>query len=61
MKRKLLDGREVPELEESKTLTVKTKCPEKWFLTDMETGETYIGYSSEGHLSWKKITLDTEQ
>lgn len=27
--RKLLDGREVPELEEPRTLTVHTKCPEK--------------------------------
>ena len=54
-KRTLLSGEEVLELEQSKILTVKTKCPEKWKLTDMETGEVYIGYSTEGQLSWKKI------
>lgn len=56
-KRTLLSGEEVLELEQSKILTVKTKCPEKWKLTDMETGEVYIGYSTEGQLSWKKINI----
>jgi len=57
-KRKLITGEEVSELKESKTLTVYTKCPEKWKLIDMETGEVYIGYSSDGPLSWQKIPLD---
>jgi hypothetical protein len=53
--RKLQDGRLVPELLESKTLTVKTKCPEKWLLVDLETGEKYTGYTTDGSLSWKKL------
>lgn len=55
MKRKLLDGSEVAELSEAKILIVKTKCPEKWKLIDLETGEEYTGYSTDGSLSWKKI------
>ncbi len=53
--RKLLDGSEVSELAEAKVLTVKTKCPEKWLLIDLETGERYTGYSSDGSLDWKKV------
>ena len=53
--RKLLDGTEVPELEDPKTLTIKTKCPEKWLLIDLETGERYTGYATEGSQDWKKI------
>ncbi|MFZ9404038.1 MAG: hypothetical protein ACO25Q_06935 [Sediminibacterium sp.] len=52
--RKLIDGSLVNELDEAKTLTVYTKCPEKWMLVDMETGEVYTGYSSEGKNDWKK-------
>jgi hypothetical protein len=52
--RKLLDGREVPELEEPKTLTVHTKCPEKWILIDTETGEVYNGHVTDGKNSWMK-------
>ena len=53
--RKLLDGTEVQELEEAKLLTVYTKCPEKWRLVDMETGEMYIGRDTDGSQHWKKI------
>jgi hypothetical protein len=53
--RKLQDGTWAEELEETKILTVKTKCPEKWMLVDKETGEVYIGYTSNGKNSWKKI------
>jgi hypothetical protein len=53
--RKLQDGTEVVELDEAKILTVKTKCPEKWLLVDLETGEHYTGYVSEGKNSWKKL------
>ena len=53
--RKLLDGRELPELEEAKILTIKTKCPEKWLLIDLETGERYTGYGSEGKNDWRKL------
>ncbi len=56
--RTLIDGKVVPELEQPKTLTVYTKCPEKWILIDMETGVKYTGYSTEGNLSWRKIEND---
>ena len=53
--RKLQNGQEVPELEEAKILTVKTKCPEKWLLIDLETGERYTGFITEGKNSWRKL------
>lgn len=53
--RKLITGEEVKELDEPKILIVKTKCPEKWKLVDMETGEQYVGYSTEGSQHWKKL------
>ena len=53
--RKLQDGREVQELETAKILTVKTKCPEKWLLVDLETGERYKGHVTDGKNSWKKL------
>jgi hypothetical protein len=55
MNRKLIDGSEVPELEEAQTLMLKTKCPEKWLLVDRETGEIYTPYSTPGPNQWKKI------
>jgi hypothetical protein len=51
----LQNGKTVPELEESVTLVIKTKCPEKWLLIDNETGEAYTAYSTPGSLQWKKI------
>ena len=53
--RKLVDGTQAVELDEPKTLTVYTKCPEKWMLVDKETGEVYIGHVTDGKNSWKKI------
>lgn len=41
--RKLLDGTEVVEEAEAGTLEVYTKCPTKYKLVDMETGDEYIG------------------
>ena len=52
--RTLLDGTQVPELENAKVLEVKTKCPEKWLLVDLETGEHYIGFHTGGTQSWRK-------
>lgn len=56
--RQLQNGLSVPELDEPKTLTVHTRCPEKWKLIDMETGEEYTGYSTEGKYSWRKLNDD---
>ena len=53
--RKLVDGTTAKELKDPVTLTVYTKCPEKWMLVDKETGEVYIGYVTKGKNSWKKI------
>jgi hypothetical protein len=53
--RTLQDGREVQELEQAVTLEVYTKCPEKWLLIDLETGEHYTGYPTEGKNHWKKL------
>lgn len=41
--RKLQDGTEVQEEETAGTLEVYTKCPTKYKLVDMETGEEYVG------------------
>jgi len=43
MTRKLKNGTEVEELDTPVALEVYTKCPGKWKLIDMETGEEYIG------------------
>jgi hypothetical protein len=53
--RKLQSGETVVELKLPVTLTVYTKCPEKYKLTDMETGEEYIGCSGSGRHSWNKL------
>jgi hypothetical protein len=41
--RSLLNGDKVKELDSPVTITVYTKCPEKWMLVDMETGQHYVG------------------
>lgn len=53
--RKLKDGTYVDELIEPITLTVYTRCPEKYMLVDMETGQKYVGRLTKGKSSWKKI------
>tara|TARA_B100000927_G_scaffold175884_1_gene141726 strand:- start:721 stop:903 length:183 start_codon:yes stop_codon:yes gene_type:complete len=54
--RKLQNGVQVYELEESVELVVKTKCPMKWKLVDRETGEEYIGNTpTEGEKHWSKV------
>ena len=53
--RKLITGEAAPELAQAVTLTVYTKCPEKYKLVDLETGEEYRGVSTVGKHSWKKI------
>ena len=39
--RKLVNGEVVQELEKSIKLIIKTKCPTKWIIEDMETGQRY--------------------
>lgn len=54
--RKLKDGSQVPNLEQNITLQVYTKCPSKYKLVDMETGEEYVGQDPRhNNYHWKKI------
>ena len=39
--RKLKNGEEAEELEISIKLIIKTKCPTKWIIEDLETGQKY--------------------
>jgi len=41
--RKLLDGRIAPEFDVGIELRIITKCPSKYKLLDMETGQVYVG------------------
>ena len=54
--RKLLNGTEVEEFDNAVDLTIHTKCPEKWLLIDLETGQEYRG-SEKPNLygKWKRI------
>jgi hypothetical protein len=40
-KRKLKNGEEVEELKKSINLIIKTRCPTKWIIEDLETGQKY--------------------
>jgi hypothetical protein len=55
--RKLLDGTEVVEYEFPITMEVRTKCPSKYKLVDLETGEEYIGQRplSRKDFFWRKL------
>jgi len=53
--RTLQNNQVVQELDKAVTLEVYTKCPAKYKLTDMETGEEYVGYATEGKNSWQKL------
>ena len=57
MNRKLQDGSNVPAFNIPITLKVVTKCPEKWKLIDMETGQVYTGIVplNENDLHWRKM------
>jgi hypothetical protein len=56
MKTRILkDGRVVEELEVARQLMVKTRCPDKWVLIDLETGEQYRGRTTAGTQDWERI------
>ncbi len=40
------NGAKIEELQELITLTVKTKCPSKWRLVDIENGRVFMGNSA---------------
>lgn len=54
--RKLINNSLVEELEFPVTLTVYTKCPGKYKLIDLETGEEYVGQDPRyNNYHWKKL------
>jgi hypothetical protein len=54
--RTLKNGVKVPELERPVELVIKTKCPNKWKLIDLETNQEYIGTAPFEHeMHWKLI------
>lgn len=56
MNRKLLNGTDVPALDVAVTLSVYTKCPWKYKLVDLETGQEYMGQlPQENKRDWEKI------
>ena len=57
MKRKLLNGNEAPEFDFAIELIVLTKCPSKYKLVDMETGEEYIGNlpTDNKNYYWRRV------
>ena len=40
-KRTLKNGEKAEELDSSVQLIIKTKCPKKWIIEDLETGQKY--------------------
>jgi hypothetical protein len=53
--RTLQDGRVVEELDVVRPLWIHTRCPDKWLLIDMETGEQYVGCKTKGLQDWEKV------
>ena len=53
----LLDGSTAEEYEDPIDLIIHTKCPGKWKVIDMETGEEYIG-SPEGHPKFATMLMN---
>ena len=56
--RKLVDGTWAQELDQPVSLVIETKCPSKWKIVDMETGQEYIGQNpgmGEKVMHWKKV------
>ena len=57
--RKLIDGSIVEELKEPVSLMIETKCPSKWKIVDMETGQAYIGTDKNKKFQyWQAIDND---
>lgn len=53
-KRILQNGEKVEELDKPVNLTILTKCPKKWKITDMETGQSYVATGDyEIYKQWK--------
>ena len=59
--RKLIDGTDSIELIEPVSLIVKTKCPNKYLLLDLETNEIYRGANNDSSKHWVKINYSFEK
>lgn len=56
--RSLKNGEKIEELDEAVNLIIRTKCPEKWIIEDLETGQRY---QANGSIEIGKMyTLITE-
>jgi len=54
--RTLINGDSAEEYEKAIDLTIYTKCPEKWLLIDLETGQHYMGSPEPNQYGkWKRI------
>lgn len=49
--RRLLTGQVVPELDKEVAIILKTRCPAKWVLVDLETGNQYSSTGSPAEIS----------
>ena len=45
--RELINGEKVTELNSPLNLIIKTKCPTKWIIEDLETGQRYRANGKE--------------
>lgn len=54
--RKLITGQKVKSFNSPEYLNIYTKCPSKWLLVDLETGQMYRGMRAPGpYGKWKII------
>ena len=54
--RKLIDGSEAQELDQPIKLLIENKCPSKWKIVDMETGQAYMGTNNNKKFQyWQPI------
>ena len=52
------ESKKFEELEQPISLTVKTKCPEKYFLADRETGDIFVGRLMGNWDRFESVTKD---
>jgi hypothetical protein len=53
--RRLITGDLAEEYSEAIDLKIHTKCPSKWLLVDLETGQTYVGSNEDsGYGKWHR-------
>jgi len=56
MDRILLNGELVSTVEEPVFLDIYTRCPRKWLLVDLETGQEYRGLNEPGEYGvWERV------